>query len=541
MIALSFISFAIFGQSPGGVMKPILWQKTFNSENSREYGVATFNYHPYKYFSESLDFFKEPLNPLKKVSLFVVFSSNQPSEIARMNTGLGEVILNDSSIVSRTTLKYQETFNKPKFISYQDAYQPSNKLSGIPSFVFGKKENDGKWFEGGVAELIVYDRLISKDQRLKVESYLSMKYGISLPDSSNYFNSDSKVIWDARKHSTHKYNVTCIGRDDESGLYQKQSHNLYSDIDLSIGIEKIAPMNESNEGTLKNQSYLFWADDNKEAKFEALKYSNNIAILKRTWQVFPSDNRISSTKMELKLDPKNILNYNESLGMWLVVNRETKNGININSADIIKMKKDENGNFIASVLFDSDESGSDNFTFIQAPDIYTNVAFDNIACDEKGSKIDIKIFGFNNASMVLKLKSEDRVLQEKDRGRNANYSFDKVDYGEYTLVVSDKEEDIYSQKLLIDKSQCLKLRATAEDYLYPNPVSAGSVFNLSSTLIDDNIVSASIFNAEGKLVKTKKFAQVKTLNYSDIIPHPGIYHILVKGLKKNKSYKIVVF
>lgn len=38
----------------------------------------------------------------------------------------------------------------------------------------------GKWLEGDIAEIIAFDRLITDEERYKIESYLAAKYGINL-------------------------------------------------------------------------------------------------------------------------------------------------------------------------------------------------------------------------------------------------------------------------------------------------------------------------------------------------------------------------
>ena len=43
----------------------------------------------------------------------------------------------------------------------------------------------GKWLEGDIAEIIAFDRLITDEERYKIESYLAAKYGITLIKSSS--------------------------------------------------------------------------------------------------------------------------------------------------------------------------------------------------------------------------------------------------------------------------------------------------------------------------------------------------------------------
>lgn len=90
----------------------------------------------------------------------------------------------------------------------------------------------GKLF-GSVAETIVYDQILTDEDRAKVESYLAIKYGITLTGGIqqsgvtvgnigyNYVNSAGTVV--RPSDATYKYDVFGLGRDDYYGLNQRIS------------------------------------------------------------------------------------------------------------------------------------------------------------------------------------------------------------------------------------------------------------------------------------------------------------------------------
>ena len=43
-------------------------------------------------------------------------------------------------------------------------------------------------------ELLVYNRILTPGERRKAESYLAMKYGVTLNDS--YLDGDGNLVWD---------------------------------------------------------------------------------------------------------------------------------------------------------------------------------------------------------------------------------------------------------------------------------------------------------------------------------------------------------
>ena len=129
-----------------------------------------------------------------------------------------------------------------------------------------------------LAELIVYSDDVSSNQS-QIESYLAIKYGITT--SSNYVASDATTLWNATTNSTYHNDVAGIGRDDASGLNQKQSD---SDI-ISLALGSLAADNASNSNTFSSDlSFLILGHDNGSLT-ESSATVNSVAsqLLGRTW------------------------------------------------------------------------------------------------------------------------------------------------------------------------------------------------------------------------------------------------------------------
>ena len=77
-------------------------------------------------------------------------------------------------------------------------------------------------------ENIVFDRELTAVEFHKVESYLALKYGVTLGlngTSQDYNLSDNSVVWDQSSNSAYAYNVAGITRDDNSALSQPKSRS----------------------------------------------------------------------------------------------------------------------------------------------------------------------------------------------------------------------------------------------------------------------------------------------------------------------------
>jgi len=93
-------------------------------------------------------------------------------------------------------------------------------------FTIGRRDGGGLNFDGDVLEVISYSSRLDDTPLRKIESYLSIKYGLTLNQSSeqDYLDSSANSVYDADGAlSGFVSNIAGIGRDDSSGLNQKQS------------------------------------------------------------------------------------------------------------------------------------------------------------------------------------------------------------------------------------------------------------------------------------------------------------------------------
>ncbi|NIJ46619.1 dUTPase, partial [Wenyingzhuangia heitensis] len=121
----------------------------------------------------------------------------------------------------------------------------------------------GRWranrgFEGYVSEIIIYTDDLNAVDQLKVESYLAVKYALTLDNSGggtdgDYTDSDANVIWDASANTTYHNEIIGIGRDDASSLNQLKSSEPISSTQLTI---------DRVTNFINNQDYLLVGHDN---------------------------------------------------------------------------------------------------------------------------------------------------------------------------------------------------------------------------------------------------------------------------------------
>ena len=151
-------------------------------------------------------------------------------------------------------------------LGYIDTVPDPDKGYGTP-YKIGKNANSTYGnLNGRVAEIFTFAERVPDDSRQKIETYLAIKYGITLGATTaekNYVNSAGTVIWDKDANAGFNYNIAGIGKDDASDLNQKQSKSVNDTNEVTIGLGVIAATNSANTNEFKKDGdFLVWGCDN---------------------------------------------------------------------------------------------------------------------------------------------------------------------------------------------------------------------------------------------------------------------------------------
>lgn len=173
-------------------------------------------------------------------------------------------IINARNTISTSPLSQELAYNG-NLISNTIVGQPQFK-NFTSRFWLGRNQDYKAGFNGRIAEVITYSsRKNDASERIRIESYLAIKYGITLGvngTSQNYVNSDGTIIWNASNNSPFNYNIAGIGRDDISKLTQKQSRSSNTAADVAIGLGTVALTNTANANVFTtNKDYLVWGSN----------------------------------------------------------------------------------------------------------------------------------------------------------------------------------------------------------------------------------------------------------------------------------------
>ncbi|MDG1477179.1 MAG: T9SS type A sorting domain-containing protein [Vicingaceae bacterium] len=145
--------------------------------------------------------------------------------------------------------------------NWESTVNTASGSTGPTGLYFGVKPSVGTSpLNGYLHEVIFYNSDLTNLQITKINTYLAVKYGITLLNTGggtqgDYIATNSSTIWDASTNTSYHNNVVAIGRDDNQGLLQKQSHS-YNDT-TRIYLNTLAATNTTNGGVFSNDiSYI---------------------------------------------------------------------------------------------------------------------------------------------------------------------------------------------------------------------------------------------------------------------------------------------
>lgn len=125
-------------------------------------------------------------------------------------------------------------------------------LDVVKELTIGSMQLDNNYFNGEIAEVIAYDQDMSAADRSKVESYLAIKYGVTLGNISNpvnYVSSNGTLVWTS--NVVYQNDIAGIAQDDISGLIQPRS----ASVNPSAVVEMSQPAH------LGDGEYMIWGNN----------------------------------------------------------------------------------------------------------------------------------------------------------------------------------------------------------------------------------------------------------------------------------------
>ena len=510
----------ILAQSPGGVSGSEMWCKvnkvnpagsTFQykdySTNNKSVttGVGTvlsnglFNYN----FSLSFDnsdyvSYLSKVESLKDATIFIVNLPTTPTDpatkYALISADLDPAITLPAGSINEGSFRFGTTNFEKESISIiypgASSVRPNGRINtllwhdfnskkiinsfgstGESNIFIGKPFTGNVNFVGQIPEFIVYRRALNDKEKWRVESYLALKYGITLQPEVNYYTSKNEIFWHKENNAIFKNQIFGLGRDSNSTLYQKQSTSIHDPQVLKSLIFWTGTLktdNNLNTGYIEDQSFLAIGDNNASEIPNAV-LNNGIKKLDKTWLVekFGPSTHNLTTSLKYKPDPSVVLLPNEAF--WLVVaNNATHTSVaNFNAANVsyypIEIFDSDGYSIYTNLKLASYTTIYSQFTFGVGPRMLVIPTVVPMVCEATQGNVNISIKG-GQPIFTINVHGTDNVynLQLNQPGFDLALS---LNTGNYQVTVTDALGYTQSAYFEISPTPGISIELGADQYL----------------------------------------------------------------------------
>lgn len=456
VIVVMLIGLLSYAQRPAGSAEPSLWLRQEILFKEKKVDTSNyFNFNPKFHQTATLRNYSNLLVP--RYSLFIVFKSEEKEEMDLANLQSGNQIakISNKQVQGNKNLEYKKVNSRDGIVLSYFVSTKINDSRGTNKITFQNIKNKMNASRGhDLMELLFYPKVLNPLERQKVETYLSIKYGISRLGNVDYIDSAKNKIWNSKDNKNYSNRITGIGSDKSSGLLQKQSGNAEKD-GLYIGYRKIDSTNLLNTSTLPDKLFHVWGDNGASTYFSG-NSQQCIKKMKRIWKLqqtgTPVDSiltevRVNKKEMQMNTDGKEKRHDGEMT--WLVVSPDGSSNMEYTKASFYRPSS-ETKEIISfkDIIWDVDKSGSDLFTFIKAPIFFIASDVENPNCSLSDSgKITIKANG-GTAPFRVSLQSDTyskNIVAKEERIELSN-----IPVGKYKVTVTDNNNKSHSLSVEIE-------------------------------------------------------------------------------------------
>ncbi|MDL2257290.1 T9SS type A sorting domain-containing protein, partial [Bacteroidales bacterium OttesenSCG-928-I14] len=311
-------------------------------------------------------------------------------------------------------------------------------------------------FSGYVPEVIVYNRFLTPLERQKVESYLAIKYGVSLPVS--YFGSQGQLLWDGSERPDYNHRITALYRDDISGLNQTESASSYeeapyfsytydyfhnSNPDKGSSSSRLLTIGYEENRIWDDQSSLFWGDNNDGIEPIHFDHLIGMKAMTRQWLVNTPEIIEDGYYVELSYADGRASGFRDHSNgsSYLMINnsasdefrQEATRYVEVNKVDKLREKA-----IYKDITFDEDGSLRDVFTFAYCDSpIAGDIAIQEPDCDTAGS-LHIRIIKGEQVFYHTLKDTETNEVTYSGCANSREFDIDNILPGEYQLHIAQK-------------------------------------------------------------------------------------------------------
>jgi hypothetical protein len=359
-------------------------------------GIAkdSINHHPAYLVDDGVELLHYRQKEDKGISVFTVSKSLGKQETVIWHSSVADstnILLTNARLADLNALEYVNFIDDQSTVPQLHSYfNKKTDYNDVQLFIGGKinrRDVPINNYQGLISEMLIYDKVLSYKERQKVESYLALKYGISLDQTFplSYVDFDGDVIWDAYMNGGYTYSIAGLGRDDASGLSQNISGSRSGDDFLEIETKK----------SLENKSFVLWSDNNGK-----LNFKEEVGDYKRLFRVWALTKTNFDGLCNLYFDAEKIREIHPlkpGEHYWLAIDRSETGNFAEENLDFYIANADKGLIGFDSINFLENSNGRCFFSIMAAKNIPQKLTSEDIQDDFSNDEI-VEVVEYPNPS-----------------------------------------------------------------------------------------------------------------------------------------------
>lgn len=524
-------------------------------------------------------------------SFFITFktSGNVEKNIVSLKYGTKTIKISNKKVLKQNdTISVLDENRNAKIVSYLHNDQTYSKKGKLFIDLINTQEDN-------ILEIIFIPKVVSKFQKEKIETYLSLKYGFSLTENQYYRSVKNDTLWNPISLVAFSKDITGMGNDSENFYNRHKSYN-----NNLQGIEIYT------DSTFSNNNYAVWGHNGKA---KMIPNHNELAVENyKIWhfkkQVDSTDTRLFKLKIKKELLDSVIdtLLVNEKIYLY-VAHTNTQEAIDLSSGQHYVGVFNSNNDIVFDNINFQDNS---RFIFTKAPETNMFSRMSN-KCGET-SKLHLEFLEKNYPYNIT--VSNDK-LRKNYFIENSKYVIDDLPEGKYNVELTDafknhktiqvvvKDENKFQLKLketwnlnennqvivspeILKSDKTLKFtwkkeeqiigtdfsiqlesegnyklhvsNGTCEEQflfnvisnpnkpisLYPNPSKTNEEVTIQLSKKSNEWVEVKINDSNGKLIQLLNYDNLETDTIKVHFDFSGVYFVQLKTKEANKVFKVII-
>lgn len=515
VIQFSFPSIA--QESPGGVNGYSIWY--MESDLSRTLG----NYHTFDLLNFKSEVSQLNLDLQKSSTFFFVLKPNEENASGQFFMSIGEVQIFDDHIeYGRVSSAVSFRKDVPAIVSIQNVTSSRYARSCAIPLVIG----DTSLYS--IAELVVYPKVLNREEERKVTSFLALKYSITITENEDdqwrdYWRSDNYTYWNRRIDGSHQNRVVALGRLDNQSIYQTQTVTT-SGVSISIALDHFEPIGEMPEIDLDDDCFIIFSESTLErsTSFECAEQgSHPLAKWKLQLQGWNSEAEYILIKYPLE---------------------------DINTKDTLFLTDGRNHMALNKIISASDEIYQIPLSALSDFRHYFFTTSTLLECESKYVEVENGILAVSDLPREENIQFVD--IQNLNDGSSIRMRYnssgvtENLQPGQYLVSFISEEGEVLSTQVVSND-----LNADPEDQgnnyslvLYPDPIKSGQNTTLSAHhLPGEGPVHFTLSDMGGRILLNEDLDDNSSFDWEFNAPmNPGTYTVTVFRGDLSYSLKLIV-